>query len=181
MVAYGYIWHNESRAVGTVVYLDTSVLRDIVSREREDRNDSKCLFASLKSPVYEVKVPQTVVGEAVTTVMRDFDPAEWEHLVGRIMREVSNVADPATCFPPPDPAVAAKASEAMRKVRNLTKTDALIVAQAMMDPNSQKLITTDKMILKAQWFAKEEKRMRNSGERSEHLWFSEDVQRPRMT
>ena len=47
--------------MGAVVYLDTSVLRDIVSREREDRNDSMRLFARLGSAVYEVKVPQTVV------------------------------------------------------------------------------------------------------------------------
>ena len=163
------------------MYLDTSVLRDVVSRKHKARKNSKRLFARLKSPVYEVKVPQAAVGEAVTTVMRDFETSEWEQLVGRIMRELGNVADPATCFPPPDPTVAAKASEAMREVGNLTKTDALIVAQAMLDPDSQKLITTDKLILKARWFAKEEKRMRNSGERSEHLRFSEDVQRPRMT
>ena len=163
------------------MYLDTSVLRNVVSRKHKERNDSKRLFASLKSAVCEVKVPQTAVGEAVTTVMRDFETSEWEQLVGRIMRELGNVADPATCFPPLDPTVAAKASEAMREVGNLTKTDALIVAQAMLDPDSQELITTDKLILKARWFAKEEKRMRNSGERSEHLRFSEDVQRPRMT
>ena len=79
-------------------------------------------------------MPQTVAGEAVTTVMRDFESSEWAELVGRIMREVANVADPATCFPPPDPTVAAKASEVMREVKGMTKTDALIVAQALMDP-----------------------------------------------
>ena len=111
--------------------------------------------------------------------MRDFDPAEWEHLVGRIMREVSNVADPATCFPPPDPAVAAKASEAMREVEGMTKTDALIVAQALMDPESQKLITTDKRIQKAKWLVDEEARMRKGSERSQHLKF-EESDRPRI-
>ena len=162
--------------MGTVVYLDTSVLRDIVSREREDRNDSKRLFASLKSAVYEVKVPQTVVGEAVTTVMRDFETSEWEQLVGRIMRELGNVADPATCFPPLDPTVAAKASEAMRKVRNLTKTDALIAAQAMMDPESQMLVTADNLLLDSTWLKEEEVRMRNGGERARHLQFGEDAE-----
>ena len=157
------------------MYLDTSVLRDIVSREREDRNNSKRLFASLKSPVYEVKVPQAAVGEAVTTVMRDFETSEWEQLVGRIMREVGKVADPATCFPPPDPAVAAKAQEAMREVKGMTKTDALIVAQALMDPESQKLVTTDKRIQGSYWLVDEEARMRKSGERSRHLKFEKDA------
>ena len=161
------------------MYLDTSVLRDIVSREREDRNDSKRLFASLKSAVYEVKVPQAAVGEAVTTVMRDFETSEWEQLVGRIMRELGNVADPATCFPPLDPTVAAKASEAMREVKGMTKTDALIVAQALMDPESQKLVTTDKRIQKAKWLVDEEARMRKDGERSQHLKFEKSDQ-PRI-
>ena len=163
--------------MGAVAYLDTSVLRNIVSRKHKERNDSKRLFASLKSAVYDVKVPQTVVGEAVTTVMRDFETSEWEQLVGRIMREVANVADPATCFPPPDPAVAAKASEAMREVKGMTKTDALIVAQALMDPKSQKLLTTDDLFLDSRWLEVEEARMRNSGERSMRLRFSKDLSR----
>ena len=154
------------------VYFDTSVLRDIVSRDRSTRIKSKRLFEKIKKPgAYEVKVPQTVMGEAVTTVMRDYEPADWEALVGRIMDEVAKVADPATCFPPPDPAVAAKAQEAMKEVKGMTKTDALIAAQALMDPESQKLATTDRQLQSAEWLAKEEIDMRKSGERSKRLKF----------
>ena len=122
-------------------------------------------------------MPQAVVGEAVTTVMGDFESGEWAELVGRIMREVANAAGPATCFPPPDPTVAAKASEAAREVKGMTKTDALIVAQALMDPESQKLLTTGNLILDSRWLEVEEARMRNGGERSERLRFSEDLSR----
>ena len=59
--------------MGAVVYLDTGVLRDIASRKRRKRNESKRLFASLKPPVCEAKAPQAAVGEAVTTVMGDFE------------------------------------------------------------------------------------------------------------
>ena len=157
------------------IYLDTSVLRDIVAKRKDDRNNSERLFEKLESGDYEVKVPQIVMGEAVTTVMRDYEPDDWEALVGRIMGEVNKVADPATCFPPPDPAVAAKAQEAMRKVKGMTKTDALIAAQALMDPESQKLATTDRQLQSAEWLAKEEIDMRKSGERSKRLKFDEDV------
>ena len=157
------------------LYLDTSMLRDIVSGHRGARNKSERLFKKLRHGDYEVKVPQTVVGEAVTTVMRDFETSEWEQLVGRIMRELGNVADPATCFPPLDPTVAAKAQEAMRGVKGMTKTDALIVAQALMDPESQKLVTTDKRIQGSYWLVDEEARMRKSGERSRHLKFEKDA------
>ena len=158
------------------IYLDTSVLRDIVSRDRRSRNKSKRLFEKIKKPgAYEVKVPQTVMGEAVTTVMRDYERADWEALVGRIMGEVAKVADPATCFPPPDPAVAAKAQEAMRKVKGMTKTDALIAAQALMDPESQKLATTDNQLQRAKWLVEEENNMRKSGERSKYLKFDKGV------
>ena len=157
------------------IYLDTSVLRDIVAKHKGDRNDSKRLFEKIESGDYEVKVPQTVMGEAVTTVMRDYEPDDWEALVGRIMGEVAKVADPATCFPPPDPAVAAKAQEAMQKVKGMTKTDALIAAQALMDPESQRLATADRQLQSAKWLVEEENNMRKSGERSKHLKFDEDV------
>ena len=154
------------------LYLDTNVLRNILSRLYKTRNASRRLFARLESDDYEVKVPQTVMGEAVTTVMRDYEPADWEALVGRIMGEVAKVADPATCFPPPDPTVAAKAQEVMREIKGMTKTDAFIVAQALLDPESQRLVTTDRLILKARWLVKEEARMRRSGERSRRLMFT---------
>ena len=157
------------------IYLDTSVLRDIVAKRKDDRNNSKRLFEKLESGDYEVKVPQTVMGEAVTTVMRDYEAADWEALVGRIMGEVGKVADPATCFPPPDPPVAAKAQEAMRKVKGMTKTDALIAAQALMDPESQRLATADKQLQSAEWLVKEEINMRKSGERSKRLKFDKDA------
>ena len=117
------------------------------------------------------------MGQAVTTVTRYHEPGKREQLAGRIMRAVGRAADPATCFPPPDPAVAAKASEAMKEVKGMTKTDALIVAQAMMDPESQKLVTTDDLILDSQWLEEEEREMRGRGERSKCLRFSEDVGR----
>ena len=93
------------------------------------------------------------------------------------MREVASVAGPAACFPPPDPTVAAKASEAARGVKGMTKADALIVAQALMDPESQKLLTTGNLILDSRWLEVEEARMRNGGERSERLRFSEYLSR----
>ena len=93
------------------------------------------------------------------------------------MREAASAADPATRLPPPDPAVAAKASESVREVRGMTKTGAPIVAQALMDPESQKLLATGDLILDSRWLGVEEARMVNGGERPERLRFSEDLSR----
>ena len=53
------------------------------------------------------------MGKAVTAVTRNREPDEREQLAGRIMRELGSVADPATCFPPLDPTVDARALAAM--------------------------------------------------------------------
>ena len=120
-------------------------------------------------------MPQVVVGEAVTTVMRDHDAAEWEELVGRIMRAIGRVADPATCFPPPEPAAAELAGRMMAGDRKMTKTDAFVAAQSLLDPESQKVVTKDDILRNSAWVAEEERRMRRDGKRTMRLKFDDHV------
>ena len=89
-----------------VVYLDTWAPRLILAKKAADRSRAARLFAQLERGDYDVRVPQIVVGEAVTTVMRDFGPGEWEEPVCKMLRSIEGVSDPATCFPPPDPETA---------------------------------------------------------------------------
>ena len=146
-----------------------------MSNVLEERRRSARVFARLESDVYAVKVPQTVIGEAVATIMRDFDPGDWEMVIGKVVRTIGSVADPATCFPPPEPAVAEVAGQMMARVKGLTKTDALVAAQALMDPVSQKLVTKDNLLISSVWLIEEEQRMRRDGERLKHLRFEDNV------
>ena len=158
-----------------VVYLDTWMLRLAASKRLGDRKIAAQMFARLESGVYEVKVPQTAMGEAAATVMRDFDEGEWKEVYGRIMEMVGRVADPSTCLPPPGPEEAEAARRILGKIPRLGMTDALIVAQALLDPKSQKMVTVDTLITTSHWLAEEERRMRQDGRRTEHLRFERRV------
>ena len=158
-----------------VVYLDTWALREVVSKNPLGRRKSAQRFARLESGVYSVKVPQMVVGEAVTTVTRDYDRAEWEETVGKIMQAIGMVADPATCFPPPEPATAELAGRLTARDRKMTKTDAFVAAQALLDTESQKVVTGDGVLRRSAQLAEEEERMRRDGERSKRLEFGDHV------
>ena len=150
-------------------------VREAVSKKPAERRRASQLFARLESDVYSVKVPQVVVGEAVTTVMRDYEHAEWEETAGKIMQAIGKVADPATCFPPPDPATAELAGQLTARDKKITKTDAFVAAQALLDAESQKVVTGDIVLRRSARLVEEEERMRRDGERSKRLEFGARV------
>ena len=153
--------------VAVVAYPNTWVLGGIVSKRHCERREAARLLARLESGAHVVKVPQVIIGEAVATVMRDYGPDEWEGAVGRIMQAVADVADPATCLPPLDTAVAERARRLMSNIKRLTDTDALFAAQALQDPESQKVLTKDRLLTGSGQIAEMAREMKENGER---LW-----------
>ena len=148
-----------------VVYLDTWILRAYVSKNSNERRDAAQRLARLQSGVYVVKVPQVIIGEAVATVMRDYDPDEWEEVVGRMMQAIASVADPATCLPPLDTAVVDRADQLKARIVGLADTDALLAAQALNDPQAQKVLTRDKLLVSSNILKAVSREMRENGER----------------
>ena len=169
------MWDKFTTGVVVVVYPDTWVLRGIVSKKHDERREAARLLARLESGVYVVKVSQVIIGEAVATVMRDYGPDEWEGAVGRIMQAVADVADPATCLPPLDTAVAERARRLMSNIKRLTDTDALFAAQALQDPESQKVLTNDTILTGSGELKRLSREMKENGERSWDLKFSDKV------
>ena len=155
--------------MGIVTYVDTWGPRGLLAKKPADRKRAAHTFARLKSGDYDVKVPQIVIGEAVTTAMRDYGPGEWEVPVCKMLRAVEEVADPGTCFPPPDPETAELAAELMANVEGMTRMDAFVAAQALLDPMSQKLITDDTVLKRAAWLIELERQMRRDGKRIKKL------------
>ena len=155
--------------------MDTWPLREYVSKKPSKRKKLARTFARLKSGAYTVRVSQTAIGEAVATIMRDFDEDEWEEVVGRVMRAVAMVADPSTCLPPPGPAAIEMARRILDGAPRMATTDALIVAQALVDPESQKLITRDTLIADSGWLERLEREMREDGRRTKRLKFESHV------
>ena len=158
-----------------VTYVDTWGLREILAKKSVDRKRVARIFARLESGDYDVKVPQIVIGEAVTTAMRDYGPGEWEEPVRKMLRAVERVADPGTCFPPPDPEAAELAEQIMANVKGMTRIDAFVAAHALLDPMSQKLITNDAVLQNAAWLIELELQMRLDGRRIKKLKIGPDA------
>ena len=158
-----------------VVYLDTWLLRAYVSKNSSERRDAARLLARLQSGVYVVKVPQVIIGEAVATVMRDYDPDEWEEVVGRMMQAIADVADPATCLPPLDTAVVELADQLKARIVGLADTDALLAAQALSDPQAQKVLTRDKLLGGSDILKAVVREMIENGEREYTLKFDDSA------
>ena len=155
------------------MYLDTWILRAHVSKDSKERRDAARLLARLQSGVYVIKVPQVIIGEAVATIMRDYDPDEWEEVVGRMMEAIASVADPATCLPPLDTAVVDRADQLKSRIMGLTDTDALLAAQALNDPQAQKVITRDSLLGSSPILKAIDLEMQENGEREFALKFDD--------
>ena len=91
------------------------------------------------------------------------------------MRAAADVADPAMCLPPLDTAVAERAGWLMSNIKRLTDTDALFAAQALQDPESQKVLTNDTILTGSDELREMSREMKENGERSWDLKFSDKV------
>ena len=91
------------------------------------------------------------------------------------MQAIARVADPATCLPPLDTAVAERARRLKASIKWMTDTDALFAAQALHDPESQKVLTNDTLLTGSIELKEMAREMKENGERVWDLEFSNKV------
>ena len=72
-------------------------------------------------------------------------------------------------MPPINVDIIEKAKTLKDRDSHLQDTDAIIAAQALLDPVSQRLLTVDTVLLNSQAIKNEEKRMRENNERQSEL------------
>jgi predicted nucleic acid-binding protein len=126
------------------VYLDSHLFRDKLRERYEGQHLKKHISASH----LEVVVPQAVLGEIISVVMRDnISDINTLHLkVRKIVDEALYLVQPETCMP-------AFKFEMMghityiQRVCQIDPTDALIFGHAIHDPESEYFVTTDRKVL----------------------------------
>ena len=157
--------------MATRVYLDTWLLRALVSDQGHERGDAKHELSKLVSNSFEVVVPQIALGEAFATIMRDYSDnlAEAHNKLIKLHDDLKLVIDSRTCLPSPTILSLQYAQEMKNEDSNLRETDLLIVSQALVDPESQRLLTADRDLLDSMVITNKEQELRDSGNRNQVL------------
>jgi len=156
--------------MGTRVYVDTWLLRGLVSKKKHERMDAKREISRLESNSFDVVIPQIVIGETVSVLMRDFpDPSEAKNRLVKLYDSIKKILDPSSCLPPISMLILEKARELKSGDGNLKDTDAIIVSHTLLDPNSQRLLTADTDLLNSEFIKQMENEMRASRIRRKRL------------
>ena len=161
----------------TKVYLDTWVVRGLVAKKRAEQNEVERMVRRLRYNVFEVVIPQIALGEAFAVIVRDYDETrEADRALCKIRKELSFLPLSAKKgMPPLTLEIVQKAQELQEADTYLQDTDAIIAAQALLDPTSQRLLTHDKSLLRSSAIVNMEEKMRENGERSEELRVVDEI------
>ena len=126
------------------IYFDTNVIIGYF-KKGDERKHSKGVIEKaatmIKNPDIMVKIPLISLGECMNWLFNSNNGGIVENL--QMLIEVKLNAN----TPPPDEESYKIAFELMRADNHMKPTDALIVAQALADPASEWLITTDSKLL----------------------------------
>ena len=151
----------------TKVYLDSWILRGLVSKKSSQRGDAKREISKLRSHSFDVSISQIVIGETISTVFRDYDdPNDAHNILTKLYDDIMPILDASSCMPPLTMDVYQKANELKNADSHLKDTDIIITAQALLDPNSERLLTNDRDLVNSRVIKEEEERMRQAGLRN---------------
>ncbi len=155
------------------VYLDSYTLlcfsSDKPARRQEGHIKRKIQF-------YEVVVPQAVIGEIVSVIIRDKEPDMIEILssLKKTIHELLSIVDPKICMPAFNFEVIGYIKH-LQSVCNLDPTDALILAHAINDSDARYFVTTDRKILRNNEILKYEKKLRDQYKRNTELEITDSL------
>jgi hypothetical protein len=123
---------------------------------------------------YEIVVPQAAIGEAATTIMKEYreDSKVLKRKLGDFADKLLNFLDAETCLPSVSPEILQHAQYLMQDC-GVDPTDALITAHALSDPDSQMLITADRNLLGNYKVRTYEQSLRADGKRNVELWITD--------
>ena len=149
------------------VHLDTWAIMEVLVEGEYADIVAEILRRGDQHP-YSLVASQVVLGEAAAVVLRGGPDAD-RMLLGMLRLLADSRIDPGTCMPPLSPRALETARELAGAVPGLDTTDAVITAQAIVDPNSAFLITRDRMLVKNPAIESYEETARKHGLRNTRL------------
>ncbi|MGI0027085.1 MAG: PIN domain-containing protein [Nitrosopumilaceae archaeon] len=153
----------------TRVYLDTWYLTSLVATKSSERADAKSLLSKMKYG-YEIVVPQVALGEVFAVIVKKYtDPNEINNKLSKLCDDLFSVVNPKTCLSPISNEVLNCAVELQKKDDQIKNTDLMIIAHALTDPRSSRLLTSDRKMLDSSAIPEMELRLRTEGKREIEL------------
>ncbi len=123
-------------------YLDTSILLQAIIAKSQARSDATSILNRIRALGYQVIIPHVVVGESLSQIIAKSDniPLSTKELLEWIQ---NLVPAPRECMPPASRKICELAVELLKGDDRIDSCDAIIVSHALLDPDSQYLLTTD--------------------------------------
>lgn len=146
-------------------YIDSYYFLEIVL-ELKEKEDARRLLDVLSKDKFVAIVPQVVVGEAVSVLLR-LDTTR--DVVGSLVRTVKKYINVKECLAPAGKNSFGIMSEVQKREPRLDGTDVMILSQALGDPLSKFFFTPDKHMLNNLTITTYEKELRDEGAREEKL------------
>ena len=162
------------------IYIDTSYFCAYLLGKREEKKASKDILQRIEDSVknnseMQVVIPLTVLGELINDIYRDVDnKGKIDKLFYDFLVLVEKLG--ADFQPPKEDHFfyTTKRIKKEDKLNIISNDDILIVAQALCDPDSSRLICQDRPVLNSNKIIDLEKEMRKNGKRNRRLRITEE-------
>lgn len=134
--------------MGSRVFLDTSLILEAIIGKASSSQDARSVLDRLRTHNYHVIVPQTVVAEGLSKLITG-PQNEIQTNIWKFSEWIQTLTDPQTCLPPANKEIYGLALELMTVDNNIDLCDALIIAHALHDQQSQYLLTTESKVIES--------------------------------
>ena len=149
------------------VHLDTYYLLEIVFKGDKKQDAEKILYKASKGS-FEIVVPQIVLGEAVSKILKRGKDAR--RLMDRLIDTIEKYEiDAGACLVPVSKSAFGIMEELRRRDQRLDGTDIAILAHALADPDAKVFLTIDTNMTANPAIDGYEVELRNDGRRNIEL------------
>ena len=149
------------------VHLDTYYLLEIVLKGDKKQDAEKILYKASKGS-FEIVVPQIVLGEAVSKILKRGKDAR--RLMDRLVDTIEKYEiDAGACLVPVSKSAFGIMEELRRRDQRLDGTDIAILAHALADPDAKVFLTIDTNMTANPAIDGYEVELRNDGRRNIEL------------
>lgn len=154
-------------------HIDTSVLVPIFSEDRPQERSARRLLERLRDKNLEPVVSQIVVGELVAVMLKNLSHIPKEKEVN-FLSKIYTYFEPAAIKPVTIDSVK-YATRLIDLDLRIGPVDALIVAQALLDRDSQYLLTFDTQLVVSKSIRQLDEEVRNKGIREHQLYVTSEL------